>query len=142
MPTLGFMGSQPGHPRAQIPPRNMLMYFYMLLYCLYKVRKENAHVYTICPQFGVSEPMGSTPGGPGHPNPPVRGQSPWGWHAKNSHLPIAMREKIDVTKFEISEHRFAYRSNGLPMGSQHGHLGAQITTRRTWTKQMLFYMPF
>ena len=61
---------------------------------------------------------------------------------KNSHLPIAMREKIDVTKFEISEHRFAYRSNGLPMGSQHGHLGAQITTRRTWTKQMLFYMPF
>ena len=126
--SLGFMGSQHGYPRAQNPPRNMPMYFYMLLYCLYKVRKENAHVYMLCPLFGVSEPMGSTPGVQ-HTQTHLSGVGVRGgdvWHARNSHSPIAMQEKMDVTKFVISKRAWIRLQNkwaphGLPptRGSLH-----------------------
>ena len=72
------MGSQHGHLGAQIPPRRTWtkqMLFYMLFYWFYKVRKEIEQIYDIRPKYGLSEPVGSEPVGPAHPNPPIRVRS-------------------------------------------------------------------
>ena len=112
-------------------------------YFICHFRKEKAYIYKYKisnRNMGFQSPWAPNPGDQ-HSQTPlsevgVRGDDVW--HAKNSHLPIAMREKIDVTKFDISELGFAYRTNGLPMGSQHGHLGAQMPTRRS-KSYFIFY---